>query len=149
MARLALALCAVLLAACSEAEPTGPAFNTQNGVHEIMEHVLDPAADAVWGGSGYVITAAGEQDLSPTTPEGWQAVENGAAVVAEAGNLLMLPGRGPDEPQWAAYSRKLSEAGLAAMKAAQAKDKQAVFDTGGKIYEVCVACHQRYMPKPE
>jgi mono/diheme cytochrome c family protein len=112
---------------------------------EVMGHVLDPAADAIWSAAGYDVTEAGERDLSPTTDEGWLAVENGAATVAETANLLMVPARVPDDgDDWIRYSQQLHAAGLKALAAADARDKQAVFDTGGEIYQVCVACHRRY-----
>lgn len=132
----------LMLAACSKPPP---AFNTQNGMHEVMEHVIDPAAWVFWNASGYITTAEGTVDRAPTTPEGWQAAENAAATVAEAGNLLLVPGRGPDETEWKAYAAAMTKAGLAGMKAAEAHDGRAVFVTGGQIYEACSGCHKRYI----
>lgn len=145
-----LASAALLLGSCAktEAPPAPPPFDTNLTVIELMEHVVDPAAKGFWAGSGSVITTAGEVDRSPTTPEGWAAVENAAATVAESGNLLLLPGRARDDKEWRQYSLQLIAAGKEAMKAAEAKDKNAVFDTGGKIYEVCTACHEKYLPPP-
>src|SRR5437773_11155045 len=86
-----------MAAACSPKEPAAPAaaarFNTDLPMTEFMDHVVDPAAFAYWRGSGTEVTAKGERDLSPTTEEGWLEVENGAAVLIEAGNALQLPGR--------------------------------------------------------
>lgn len=131
------------VAGCSKPPP----YKADNGVHEIMEHVLEPAAKAFWGGAGYVHNEQGERDLAPTTNEGWQAVENGAAVVAESGNLLMMPGRAVEEDEWMAYSRRLAEVGLKAMRAAEARDKEAVFAVGGELFEACEACHAKYLKK--
>lgn len=144
MLRILVIMSVLAVGGCSRADES--AFRLTNGVHEVMEHVLDPAADVVWGASGYVITEAGEEDLSPKTDEEWMAVENAAAVVAESGNLLMLPGRAPQgEADWIRHSQAMTEAGLKAMKAAEAKNKQGVFDTGGEIYQTCLACHEQYI----
>jgi len=144
--RSVIAAACLLLSACSQAAPP---YRTENDVKEVMGHVLDPAADVIWGAAGTVVTEEGEQDLSPTDEAGWLAVENAAAVVAESGNLLMLPGRAPenDDADWIRYSQQLHDSGQRAMKAAESKNKQGVFDVGGEIYQVCVACHQKYPPK--
>ena len=136
----------VLLALASCSKPAPAPYNVEIDMATLMGHVLDPAADIVWGASGYVLTEAGEQDLSPKTEAEWDAVENGAATVAEVGNLLMLPGRAPEgEADWIKYSQALTAAGLKAQKSVLARDKQGVFDTGGEIYQACVACHQQYV----
>jgi hypothetical protein len=134
---------AAVLASCQQQ----PGFNTSKiSTTELMAHVIDPAAYAFWRGSGQVITEAGVQDLAPTTPEGWKAVEDGATTLAEAGNLLMLPGRPrPPEAQWNKYAKQLTERALEAREATVRQDNQAIFDTGGKVYEVCVACHAKYI----
>ena len=38
------------------------------------------------------------------------------------------------------------DTGAAAIKAAEAKDPDAVFDTGAEIYAVCTNCHAKYDP---
>lgn len=109
-----------------------------------MEWILDPAADLIWDSAGFVITAQGEADLAPTTQAGWEQVRNSAAVVAETGNLLLMPGRvgGPD---WVRYAQRLTAAAEAAMAAAEKHDAEALFDAGGELYQACRACHDQYM----
>lgn len=143
---LLVAAAAAALASCEKA-PSKSQYNTSIDVQELMAHVIDPAAFMFWRGSGYEMTEAGERDLSPTTPEGWKTVEDGAAIVAEAGNMLMLPGRArAPEAEWNKLSKLLTERALEAKAAAEKQDKQAMFDTGGRLYEVCVACHQKFIP---
>ncbi|MET0272047.1 MAG: hypothetical protein ABW360_03565 [Phenylobacterium sp.] len=148
------AACAVLVTACSPQKPAAPAagavkYNDQLDMVELMGHVIDPAAFAYWRGSGVEITAEGEKDLSPTTEEGWLALENGAAVLIEAGNALQLPGRAREpEADWNRYAQQLSERAVLAMAAAEKHDKQAVFDEGGRVYEVCTACHKQFIIDP-
>lgn len=112
--------------------------------HQLMSWVLDPATDVVWGAAGSVITADGEQKLAPVDDEGWVTVRNAAAMVTEAGNLLMLPGRSRGE-DWNELARGLVTIGQRAIAAAQAHDDEALFEAGGQLYNVCVACHQVYM----
>jgi hypothetical protein len=139
---------AVLANACSEQQkaPTAPPYYVDRSVKEIMAHVIDPASALFWRSSGTVVTAQGEQDLSPTTNEGWEAAESAAITTAEAGNLLMLPGRALDNGEWVKWSRQLIEEANAGALAAEHHDKKAMFETGGRIYQVCTACHQKYMP---
>lgn len=133
-----------LLLGCAQEQPAGPPYEPVLELHDLMASVLDPATDVIWGAAGAVITEAGEQDLAPVDDAGWQAVFDAAAIVTETGNLLMLPGRAEDEQDWMEYSAALITTGKEAMAAAKAKDAQAVFDVGGKLYLICVACHQSY-----
>jgi hypothetical protein len=71
-------------------------------------------------------------------------VEAAAAVLTESGNLLMMPGRSAG-PDWDKHSRALISAGKHATAAAQHQDAGALFDAGGRIYEVCLACHTQYL----
>lgn len=136
-----------LLTGCSPA-PEAPApavFKTAAGdVEYLMHYVLEPAADKIWDSAGSVFTEAGEEALHPKTDEGWISVEHAAAVISESGNLLMIPGRTPAAADWTEYSQGLVDTGKTVLAAAQAKDPDALFETGGHLYNVCVACHQVY-----
>jgi hypothetical protein len=146
MKPLGLSLVVLLLAACVESKPPATdRFKTSLGMKELMQFVIDPPADVFWGASGTIVTAEGEEDRSPTTDAGWDAAVGAAATLAEAANLLMLPGRGLEEREWIAYSQQLADASVAAMKAAQARDKDAVFATGEQVYLACRACHKKYL----
>jgi hypothetical protein len=142
-----------LLAACSPSEQEQPEtqeiepipFTPAGDVMYTMQWVLDPAADHIWDSAGTIITAAGSRELAPTTDEGWLAVQHSAAVVAETGNLLMMPGRARDDGDWRDISLGLVAAGLSAQAAAEAHDSDALFDAGGQIYRVCTSCHSAYI----
>ena len=143
--------CAALLAACSPQKPPAAAakFNTSLPMTEFMDHVIDPAAFAYWHGSGTEITKAGERDLSPTTEEGWVALENAAATLIAAGDALQVTGRArAPEADWNRFAQALSARAAEAKDAAEKKDKAAVFADGAKIYEVCTACHKQYVINP-
>ena len=127
--------------AAAEAE-----YNTQLDTQQIMSLVLEPASDILWDSAGWVMDAAGYEDLYPTTDDGWDFVRAQAAIVVESGNMLALPGRAEDNDAWMIYSEGLSEAGLLAMKAAAEQNEEDFFQAGAQLYSVCTACHQAYNP---
>jgi cytochrome c556 len=139
------AACLCLLAACSAGEAPAPASQTALSMKELMERVVDPSADVFWSASGTISTAKGETSRAPKTEEGWETAVNAAATLVESGSLLMMPGRARDQKEWSAYARQLADAAAAGMKAAQAKDERAVFETGGEIYVACRSCHMKYV----
>ena len=121
-------------------------YNIQLDTQQIMSLVLEPASDILWDSAGWVMDAAGYEDLYPTTDEGWDFVRAQAAIVVESGNMLALPGRAEDSDAWMIYSEGLSEAGLLAMKAAAEQNEEDFFQAGAQLYSVCTACHQAYNP---
>ncbi len=144
-------LAIAVLVACSEPaqeaeEAITSSYNTNLSVTEVMTLVLEPASDILWDSGGWVMDAAGYEELYPTTDDGWAFVRAQAAVVVESGNMLALPGRAEDNDAWMIYSNGLSEAGVLAMEAAAAQDKEAFFQAGAQLYSVCTACHQAYNP---
>ncbi|MDZ7784518.1 MAG: hypothetical protein U5K56_16800 [Halioglobus sp.] len=136
---------AALLAGCAEPPPPTerPPFRAVATVKQTMTWILDPAADVIWDSAGTIITAEGSEELAPTTDEGWDAVLHAAAIVTEGGNLLMMPGRSAGD-DWLEYSAGLVAAGRLAIDAAEARDPDALFEAGGRIYQVCRACHNQY-----
>jgi hypothetical protein len=149
MTAFVLFLCAFVIGCSEPSNPQGGGaadtpFEITLDMHDLMEWVLDPAADAIWESAGSVTTADGTVDLAPTDDEGWERLRHAGAVVAESANLLMIPGRARDDDEWIAMSRALIEIGHRASRAAQARDADAMFEIGGDLYEACLACHQRY-----
>ena len=151
---LTLLLSLLLLACSTPEESTGTTggddaftYNTQLNVQQIMALVLEPASDILWDSGGWVMDASGYEELYPTTDDGWEYVRAQAAVVVESGNMLAIPGRAPDGDAWMIYSEGLSDAGILAMEAAAAQDKEAFFQAGAQLYSVCTACHQAYNPE--
>jgi len=135
----------VALASCNkQQQATSPRYEVVTDVRHTMELIIDPAADIIWDSAGSIITDAGEQDLAPATLDAWANVEAAAAVLTESGNLLMMPGRSAG-PDWDEHASGLISAGKLAMAAAQQQDANALFDAGGGIYQVCLACHNQYL----
>ena len=140
----AVAVTAVALGSCSKKEAQPP-YDVHLDMKEIMGHVVDPGAWAFWHASGDVETAEGVKSNLPTTEEGWEAAESGAAAVAESGNLLLLPGYNRNEKTWTDWVLQLQKAGFAGKAAAEKHDVKAMFTTGAEIYRVCTGCHAVYV----
>lgn len=140
------ALVAILLVSCTQETADELPVQAVGDMHDTMTWVLDPAADVVWGSSGWIITAEGEHDLTPTTEEGWNQVRHSAAVLAESGNLMLMPHLVPETnaEAWTEFSHGMTRVAQQAMAAVDAKDSAALFETGGHLYNVCLACHQIY-----
>lgn len=147
------AIAASLVLACSPADQqeasggqnTGN-YDTSLSMAELMSLILEPAADSLWDNAGWVESTAGYEELYPTTDEGWDFMVAQAALVAESGNLLALPGRAVDDDAWLVYSQGMIEAGNLAMDAARRRHEDDFFQAGAQLYSVCRACHQSYNP---
>jgi hypothetical protein len=141
---LSLALAALAASAAGQPEPA-PILT----IAEHMRHVTNPAAEAFWASSGVVEDAAGAVDRTPGAEDAarWKAAADAASVVQESANLLLTPGRGPDDAPWRDYAAALARAGEAGRKAALARDGEALFTVGGEMYEACRGCHLRYAPR--
>jgi hypothetical protein len=111
---------------------------------QLMTAVVDPAADVIWGSVGTIVSQHGTEERAPKTDEEWAAVLNSAFVITESGNLMMMGSRAKDNGEWMRQSQALIDVGIRTIKAAEARDKDAIFRLGGDIYEVCASCHQTY-----
>jgi len=136
----------ILLLSCTRETGNELPVPVVGDMHDTMTWVLDPAADVVWESAGWIITAEGTHDLTPMSEEGWDRVRHSAAVLAESGNLLLLPHLAPETnaEAWIEFSRGMTRVAQEALAAVDAKDSDALFETGGHLYNVCLACHQVY-----
>lgn len=83
---------------------------------------------------------------------GWQAVENAAIALQETANLIMIPGRQcengkpvpTDQEDFRMWADNLRTAGGEALKAAQAKNLDAMVDVSGTVSDACAMCHEKY-----
>lgn len=137
---------ALLVLSCTQDTGNDLPVQPVGDMHDTMTWVLDPAADVIWGSAGWIITAEGTEDLTPTTEEDWDRVRHSAAVLAESGNLMLLPHLAPetDGAAWVEFSRGMTRVAQEALAAVDARDSAALFETGGHLYNVCLACHQVY-----
>ncbi len=159
-----IALCS--FGAAEQKTADRPIYST---VKDLMESIIDPSADVIWGAVGTIADKQGIQDLSPKTPEQWLDVRRAAVRLIEGGNLLMMPGReaaaagvrseapGVElEPaeitalikkkrkSFDAFARALQAIGSQALRAIEAKDTDALIEVGGRMEEVCESCHKTF-----
>ncbi|MGE0158076.1 MAG: hypothetical protein AB7T31_01620 [Gemmatimonadales bacterium] len=101
---------------------------------ELMVDFIYPASDAVF----YI------SSRTPATSEEWMALQGQTLMLAEAANLLMMPGRARDQERWMADAALMLDAGEAAYRAAKARDVAALEALSDPLYESCVTCHTDY-----
>jgi hypothetical protein len=134
---------ALLLAAC-KSSPARPPIQAVASLEEVMHHMVIPNAEIVWKSVGTIYTPGKVEEIQPRTDNEWLAVEQGATVLTEAGNLLMMEGRAKDNGPWMERARALREAGASVHAAAKARDVAAVFERGGYLFDACQGCHFQY-----
>lgn len=101
---------------------------------ELMIDVIYPTSDDLF----YIANDP------PADEAAWSRIRRSALMMAEAGNLLMMPGRRFDNDRWMRDARLLVDAGIAAYEAAKRKDQAAIEALNGQIYNSCVICHGDY-----
>ena len=109
---------------------------------ELMVHLIYPTSDAIF----YI------SSRTPTTDEEWGLLQAKTLTLAEAANLLMMPGR-TRPGQWNKDARQMLDAAAGAFKAAKEKNAEGVEAVSDQLYESCVSCHKAYRkdygkPKP-
>jgi hypothetical protein len=128
---------------------------------QLMRGIIYPASNVIFAAQDDLtkLTPAPDPSVSPnpltSTYGGWLAVENAGLALAEAANLVALPGRmcsnGKPAPiqraDWVKDTQALRDAGLAAYKAAQSKSQDAMVDVAGKVADACSSCHDVYREK--
>jgi hypothetical protein len=171
--------------ACRDsATPTRPPSATGNvsgdrpvhsSIKELMESIIDPSADVLWGAVGTVVDKEGTHELLPKTQEEWLDVRRAAVRIIEGSNLLMMPGRDAapagtksevpgvelEPPQMTAlikknrktfdaFARELQALGVEASKASDTQNGVLLMDLGARMEDVCEGCHKTFWyPPPE
>lgn len=87
---------------------------------------------------------------------GWELVDDAAIAIAESAPLLLTPDRRcengkpvpVDRPDWIQFTAELAEAGRAAYRASQSRNREAVSDVTNQIADACLRCHEVYRDKP-
>ena len=127
-------------AACSRQ----PAFKPVASVKQLMEAAIHPASEVVFEAVGTIISMSGVEEIAPKNDDEWGEVRDNALILAESGNLLMMGNRAKDRDDWMKMSQALTDAGVVALRAAEAKNPAALFEAGGQVYEACQQCHTKY-----
>src|SRR5947208_12765568 len=105
----------LILSGCNaqQAKPAAaaPAFKPTFPIEEVMGHIVMPNADKLWGSVATTVSAKGIEETVPKTDEDWERVRDYAVTLAEATNLLLIPGRHvAEEGKQAADKSELSPA---------------------------------------
>lgn len=124
-----------------------PEFKPVANVKQIMVATIGPSAEIVFDSVGTIVTTSGVEEIAPKNDEEWATVRNSALTLAESGNLLLIGDRAKDKGEWVKLSRALADAGMAAFKAADAKNPAALLEAGGIVTAVCDNCHTLYRPE--
>ena len=120
-------------------------FNVQNS---------DPGEEKMGWQPG--TTSFGWADWGAGIYSGWELVDYAAIALAESAPLLLTPDRrcenGKPVPvereDWVKYTAELAEAGRAAYRASQSRNRDAVIEVTNQIADACLLCHEAYRDKP-
>jgi hypothetical protein len=144
-----LAPLVLIVAAACTSQPPAPAlppFDTTISVKDLMAHVMDPNADVIWESVGTIMTTEGTFERAPGSDDEWNQVKAAAVTLVETGNLLMIPSRSGGQDEWVKLAQEMIVQAKLAIKAADARDKDATFNVGADLYQSCVNCHKRFDP---
>jgi len=139
-----LVLGCAMLGACAAEPIDDQPYTAVADVPQLMATILEPAADRYWDAVGWIDEVGGTTELVPRTEEEWAEVRNAAFVIAESGNLLLMPERMQDDPAWIPMAQALVDVGRQAIEAAEFRDPLEVFNAGAEVYYVCSNCHARF-----
>lgn len=139
--------------AAAKGQPPLSGMSPKAKVKDIMNSMIVPSSTAVFGAVATVTDATGVHEFRPQTDDDWNNVFANAVMLAEAANVLMVPGRqrclgGAIPAQYRAdylqKARELVEAADEAVVAAQKHSPDGISDAGERIDVACDECHEKY-----
>jgi cytochrome c556 len=167
--RLLVAGLLAILSACSGAPKPEPELQRTATIKDIMDSMVDPSAEFLFDAVATIADEHGITEKAPHTDEEWKEVRRRAVQLLEAPNLLIMKGRqvahvdeksenpeielqpaqiqaliDGDRALFLDRARTLQEAGTLALKAADAKDKDALFAACERLDKACENCHLKY-----
>jgi mono/diheme cytochrome c family protein len=147
-------------AAIASAKPLGNMAQVMRGILFPSSNLLfqvqtyDPAAPK----TGYEPGTASFSwvDWGAGIYSGWELVDYAAVAIAESAPLLLAPARRcengkpvpVDRADWIQFTAEMAEAGRAAYRASQSRNRDAVSDVTNQIADACLHCHEVYRDKP-
>jgi hypothetical protein len=167
----ALAAGGAVLAAQPPAKPAKPApeDTAHLTIKDIMDSRIDPAGDFLFESVVTTSDAKGVHHKAPRTARQWAEVRRQIQILIDAPDLITTPGRKaarPEErsrnpavenqpeqierliaaerPDFVIRAGRLRDAAKVAMKAAEAKDPDALFKAISGIDKACESCHLHY-----
>src|SRR5262249_20790948 len=139
-------------------------------VKELMEHMIDPAADYIFDSVATVIDPKGNViEKAPKTEADWEKLRIGAVTLADGAYLLKVQrpftpagdennSVGPDATElspaqimakvkndpveWNARIEALRNVGLEVLEIAKRKNTAELWDASENLDEACEACHR-------
>jgi hypothetical protein len=145
-----------------------PEFRLNATIQDIMDSMVDPAADYIWDAVATTMTAKGREEKYPRTDEEWKEVRRRAIQLMEGANLLLIPGRrvatpgqtadpriqlpadqiealiNQDRGSFVKLAHGLYDSAVPALQAIDAKDRNKLLDAGDAIDRACETCHMKY-----
>ena len=161
----------IMGAGCAKAPPPpqAPDLLRPATIKDIMDSMVNPSGEFVFESVQEISDEHGIREKAPKTDAEWEAVREHVIVLLEAPNLLVMPGRKAAPPDvksqnpgielepaqiqqlidgdrvaFIRRARRLQDAAAVAMKAVDAKDKDALFRAEDGIDEACENCHLHY-----
>ena len=126
----------LLLVGAAVAQAPAPNFKPVASMSQLMVNIIYPSSNAVFN----------VQRQAPKNEREWIDLQNYAMILAESGNLLMMPNRARDQGDWIKDSKLMVDVGLAAYEAAVAHDTDKLVALNEDLNTSCVACHTAYRP---
>jgi cytochrome c553 len=148
--------------AAARGAAAAPGFQVEANLAQLMKGILFPNSNVVFAAQDQNpadVPPAKDPSLATnplaSTYGKWEAVENSGLAIAEAANLLLLPGRkcsnGLDVPlrsaDWPKLVQGLREAGMTAYRAAQSKNQDNILMAADTMATACANCHDKYREK--
>jgi hypothetical protein len=85
-------------------------------------------------------------NTEPKNQQDWQEVKRSGLNLIESGKWLLKNKK--SDSVWQQSAKTLLIAAQTVVKAADAKDVEAVTNAGNDLYAACEACHSHYLKKP-
>jgi hypothetical protein len=152
------AACGSPAPAPESAAPAASAQQVKGNLNQVMRGILFPNSNIIFDAQdkdpGAPPDAAADPNANPYagTYGGWEAVENASIALAEAANLVALPGRTCangkpvplNDPTFQKGLAALREIAMVSYKTAQEKKLDAFLDVSDKLTQACATCHDVY-----
>jgi cytochrome c556 len=107
-----------------------------------MVALVDHAAHNLWAVEG--------TGKAPRSDAEWDNVVEHAVQIAAAGPAISAGGIGPSDavwvkaPSWRMYAQQMSDAGVAAEKAANGRNLEALIQANTELVKTCESCHKEF-----
>ena len=166
---IVIGLLITVASACTQRQPAEPELVKTATIKDIMDSMVDPSGDFMFDSVAEIADERGITHKAPQTDEEWDQLRHHSVILLEAPNLLTMDGRKvaqphersknpqvelqPEEIQklidgdrasFVRRARRLQDAAAAALKAIEAKDKDALFQSLEGIDKACESCHLHY-----